>query len=295
MTMKPTPHHHHAELSIGECATLACLIEATVPKPGNVHRGADFDDLTFWDFQAAAVAIGPALQRAAEGAPLGETVLAAIQATRRRTATNVNLGIVLLLAPLAMAAGRGQLHRSGVREVLSELAAEDARKVYEAIRLAVPGGLGKVAEADVADAPPDDLLQAMRLAEERDSIARQYTHAFVEVFELIVPDLQRGLARGWSLGDAVIRTFLRAMHERPDTLIARKCGWETARQATAWAGSVLTAGEPGDDEYHAALADLDFELRTDGHRRNPGTTADLMAAGLFVALHDKIISWPIRL
>ena len=35
-----------------------------------------------------------------------------------------------------------------------------------------------------------------------------------------------------------------------------------------------------------ALADFDFWLRSDGHRRNPGTTADLIAAALFAGLRD---------
>jgi triphosphoribosyl-dephospho-CoA synthase len=294
MTMKPPAHPPHAEPNVGDCATLACLIEATVPKPGNVHRGADFEYLTFWDFQAAAVAIGPAMQQAADGGRVGTAILAATQRTRQWTNLNVNLGIVLLLAPLAAATRHASL-REGVRTVLAELDDDDAARAYDAIRLANPGGLGHAPEADVAEAPPAGLVEAMRLAEDRDTIARQYANDFGDVFELVVPELQRGLARGWSLGEAVIRTFLRTMHERPDTHIARKCGLEAAQQAAAWAGSVLAAGEPGDDEYHAALADLDFELRADGNRRNPGTTADLLAAGLFVALHDRMIAWPVRL
>ena len=51
-----------SRLSIGQCATLACLLEATAPKVGNVHRGADFPDLTFTDFAASAVVIGPPLE-----------------------------------------------------------------------------------------------------------------------------------------------------------------------------------------------------------------------------------------
>jgi triphosphoribosyl-dephospho-CoA synthase len=44
-------------LGIGQCATLACFLEATAPKPGNVHRGADFDDLTYPDLIASAIMI----------------------------------------------------------------------------------------------------------------------------------------------------------------------------------------------------------------------------------------------
>jgi triphosphoribosyl-dephospho-CoA synthase len=282
-----------AALDVGQLATLACLLEATAPKPGNVHRGADFEDLTFLDFQLAAVAIGPAMQRAAEGARVGETVLAAIRATRQLTATNVNLGIVLLLAPLA-AVPAGRPTRLGLQQVLKNLAAADAGDVYDAIRIATPGGMGEVPEADVAGPAPDDLLHAMRLAADRDAVARQYANDFVDVFDIVVPELERWSTRGLPISDVIVRTFLRTMHELPDTLIARKCGLAKAQEAAAWAGQVLEAGMPGDDAYHEALADLDFELRSDGHRLNPGTTADLICAGLFVALRDKILVPPLR-
>lgn len=281
-------------LSVGRCATLACLIEATVPKPGNVHRGADFDDLHFFDFQAAAVAIGPAIEQVAIDGRVGRAVLDAVRATRTLAATNVNLGIVLLIAPLA-AVPRNRPMMLGLRYVLSQLTPQDAVDVYEAIRLANPGGMGKVDEADVAGPPPSSLVDAMRLAADRDSIAKQYVTDFADVFDLVVPELQRGLAKGWALGDTVIRTHLRVLHELPDTLIARKCGIAKAREVSAWAGQVLEAGPPDDENYHEALADLDFELRSDGHRLNPGATADLIAAGLFVALRDRMIPLPIRM
>lgn len=279
-------------LTVGQCATLACLLEATFPKPGNVHRGADFEDLSFTDFVAAAVAIGPAMEAAAAGASLGATVLAAVRATRTVCATNVNLGIVLLLAPLARAASQTDL-RGGTKRVLETLTPSDAATVYEAIALANPGGMGKVDDADVAGPPPADLLAAMRLAADRDTIAKQYTNGFADLFDFIVPELTAGLARGWSLSDAVIRTHLRTMHTIPDTLIARKCGAAVAQEAAANAGAVLEIGEPGNEEYNEALADLDFWLRCDGHRRNPGTTADLIAAALFVALLGGSISLPL--
>ena len=54
---------------------MACMLDVTVPKPGNVHRGADFADMTFLDFVKSAVAIGPVMD-AASDAPLGETIQA---------------------------------------------------------------------------------------------------------------------------------------------------------------------------------------------------------------------------
>jgi triphosphoribosyl-dephospho-CoA synthase len=134
----------------------------------------------------------------------------------------------------------------------------------------------------------------MRLAADRDLVARQYANNFAEIFELAVPALAEGLARGWALNDVIVHTFLTLMRDRPDTLIERKCGREVAEEAASYAASVLRSGVPGDDEYADALADLDFWLRADGHRRNPGTSADLIAAGLFVVLQQGIVKLPIR-
>ena len=106
----------------------------------------------------------------------------------------------------------------------------------------------------------------MRLAADRDSVARQYANGFADVFDLVAPELQRGVERGWSTADVIVRTHLHVLHHLPDTLITRKCGLAKAQEVAAWAGQVLDAGLPGDEAYHEALADLDFELRSDGHR-----------------------------
>ncbi len=278
-------------MSIGQCATLACILEATAPKVGNVHRGADFADLTLHDFLVSAVAIAPAMEAAAEDG-VGATVLCAIQATREVVSTNTNLGIVLLLAPLAAVPADHPLTTDAVGQVLKSLTPTDAAAVYEAIRLAQPGGLGQVEEMDVAAAPPADLLVAMRAAADRDLVARQFVTDFRVVLEEVVPLLVKVREDGWSLTDAIIHTHLVLLSRHPDSLIARKCGIEVAKQASALAAQVLSAGEPPDEAYYEAVADFDFWLRADGHRRNPGTTADLIAAGLFAATRGGLIHPP---
>lgn len=283
------------QLSIGQCATLACICEATAPKPGNVHRGADFEDLTFPDLLAAAVAIGPAMDRA-ETSRVGTVVLEAVRATRAIISTNANLGTVLLLAPLA-AVPRDKPLAEGIGAILNRLEAADARDVYEAIRIAKPGGMGRVAEADVADVerpPPANLLDAMRLAANRDLVARQFVNGFHEVLIDAAGSLADGFARGWTAGEMIVHAQLTLMSRFPDSLIARKCGSKVAQQASDRAAAVLEAGTPRDESFWVAAGELDFWLRTDGHRRNPGTTADLIAAGLFVLLREGIMTWPMR-
>lgn len=280
------------QLTTGQCATLACLLEVTAPKPGNVHRAADFDDLSLNDLVASAVAIGPAMDGAG-GRAVGETVLAAVRATRQVACTNTNLGTVLLLAPLA-AVPRDVPLAAGVAGLLGRLSANDARQVYQAIRLARPGGLGQVGQMDVAGEAPADLLEAMRAAAGRDLVAQQYVDGFSAVLTWVVPWLKQGKQAGWSLSSTIVHSHVRLMSRCPDSLIARKCGVPTARRSAELARAVLEAGSPGDAAYDRALSNLDFWLRSDGHRRNPGTTADLIAAGLFAALRDAIIEPPFR-
>lgn len=280
------------ELSIGQLATLACLLEVTAPKPGNVHRGADFEDLTFGDFATSAVAIAPAMDQAHQRG-VGATVRASVRATRRLVATNTNLGTALLLAPLAVVP-RDQTLNEGIPAVLENLTAGDAALVYEAIRLAQPGGLGDVDEMDVQGPAPAELVAAMRAASSRDMVARQYAEGFAQVLDLVVPWLADGEDRKPSLTQRIVLAHVRLMSQFPDSLIGRKCGDEVAQHSALLASSVLESGAPGDEAYESALADFDFWLRSDHHRRNPGTTADLIAAGLFAALRDGHVQPPLK-
>lgn len=272
-------------MPVGEAATLAVIYEVTAPKPGNVHRGADFEDVTYVDFLHSAVVIGPVLGCVKE-LGVGAAVLEAVRATRDAVGTNTNLGTLLLIAPLA-AVPNGVRHSEGIGRVLRELTYDDTRHVYEAIRVSAAGGLGRAAEADVHEEPPAELslVDAMRLASDRDSVARQYCYGFADVFE-IANRIAEGLDRGRSLDTTIVDEHIRQLALEVDSLILRKCGRQVAEQARAMAKRVLDAGSPGDEKYERGLEDFDFWLRSDGHRRNPGTTADLIAAGLFVLLRE---------
>ena len=149
---------------IAAAAQLACLLEVSAPKPGNVSPERHFHDTRYEDFLASAVAIGPALARAGDRS-LGATIRAAAEATARWTRSNTNLGIVLLLAPLARAAARrgGDL-RARLAAVLEETTVADAAEAYVAIRLARPGGLGEASAEDVAAAPTVTLREGRVVA-----------------------------------------------------------------------------------------------------------------------------------
>jgi triphosphoribosyl-dephospho-CoA synthase len=272
--------------SRGKAATIACSWEATAPKPGNVYPGADFDDVTYEDFKLSAVVIGPILERTLE-VGVGRTVLDAIRATKQTVGTNTNLGTLLLLAPLA-AVPDGVPFQAGIERVLSELTFDDTRFVYDAIRASAAGGLGTAREADVFDDVPPNLhlVDAMRLAADVDLVARQYTNNFADVLSGTAEWIAEGLSRKWPLTDAIVHAHLRQLSIHGDSLIIRKCRKPISDEARDRAAQVIGAGLPGDEGYERAVAEYDRWLRADGHRRNPGTSADLIAAGLFVLLRE---------
>lgn len=286
----PSPPAVWTPDAVAAAAQLACLLEVSAEKPGNVTPTHAFQDMSYEDFLRGAAALGPEMSRAGKRG-VGATILAAITARRRWTQTNTNLGIVLLFAPLAKAAlvGRGNL-RDCLAEVLRGLTVDDARAAYQAIRLASPGGLEAQVEHDVRAEPAITLREAMASATGRDSIAAEYLSDFAITFERGLPALKSALVQGLSTLEATIQTYLEILAVVPDTLIARKCGMSTAQAVSEEAGRVLAVGGVFSTAGQQAVADLDTRLRVvKNNSLNPGTTADLIAATLFVALLEGVI------
>jgi triphosphoribosyl-dephospho-CoA synthase len=279
---------------VAAVAQLSCLLEASAPKPGNVSPGRPFADTRFEDFLASAAAIGVPFATLAERG-LGATVLQAVEATADWAPANTNLGIVLLLTPLAYAAsgslaeepGRpiaAAVLRDALRARLQATTLEDARLVYAAIRHAAPGGLGRVDAEDVAARPSRPLLDVMRLAEDRDDIAREYVTAFDITFGTAVPALSRARLDRLSWDDAIVETFLTVLAARPDSHVRRRAGADEAGEVTRWAARALAAGGVRTPAGRRTIEDMDRALRDPRNLRNPGTTADITTAAVFVVL-----------
>jgi len=275
-------------------AQLACIFEVCAKKPGNVHVEGAFSDSNPFDFFAGAVAMGTSFQRLDE-LSVGELVLCCIKDKSKLTSTNVNLGILLLLAPLCKAArsceadGSFDAIRSSLEGVLDNLTEGDADCVYEAIRLSGAGGMGKIERYDVSQAHAGiPLKQAMAEAAHRDSIAREYVTNFSVTFEISLPAIWEALNKGLPLRDAIVQAFLTILSEVADTLIARKLGITEAAKVSKRAAEVLKTGGLYSATGKAAMRKFDLYLRRIGNKRNPGTTADLTVSGLFLYLLDCI-------
>lgn len=258
----------------------ACIAELQALKPGNVHIFADGHGMTVADFEVSAKAAAPYI--AETGKTVGERVWKAVKAINELLAQNTNLGIILLCTPLAVAweqaGGRGL--REALRDLLARLTQHDAMLVYQAIALANPGGLGQLSEHDVRTKPEIPLIEAMRLAAQRDHIAYQYVSTFADVFEvgLLVAD---GFAQ-LGADDVIIaeRVYWRFLTRFPDSHIARKYGMEKAEE-------ICKAARAVDDDFVAA-SDVErkrlllaFDTWLKAHKINPGTSADLTVSTLF--------------
>jgi triphosphoribosyl-dephospho-CoA synthase len=271
---------------VARAVELACILEVTAPKPGNVNRQHDFDDTTYEDFILSAWASAPVFSRSEE-LSVGQLILEGVRAAQHMVSCNTNLGILLLLAPLAKAAliSSGALSlRNRLSLVLDELTVADAKEVYLAIREAKAGGLGEVSHQDVSGEPTVSLRAVMELARHRDSIAAEYCSGYTYTFTIGVPALQKALRtyNHWSI--AVVKAYLVLLAAVPDTLIARKAGWQRAKEVSQQVQRVLTVGALDTQAGQQELAALDNYLRSEGNRLNPGTTADLITASIFVLL-----------
>jgi triphosphoribosyl-dephospho-CoA synthase len=298
---------------VGRCHALAGLLEASAyPKPGNVHRLRDSPGTRYEHFLAGSVATAPALRDLASRAHhapsggdwgslgLGEAILQAVEDMLKwQRGGNVQLGVVLLHAPIAAAGGAAYREdgipstalRQSLGDVIAAATPRDTVNIYRAIDLAMTRGtLGEVGDLDVSDGSSLEIIeeegltpiQVFGLCEDRDTICSEWVHGFPVTFEEGHKRLSNLLEVGESVNSAVLETYLYLLSRRPDSLITRKSGVEKAKEVSGRAAQVLRRrGEPG---FMDEVRRMDEELWSGGGKLNPGTTADLTAASIFVQL-----------
>lgn len=279
----------------------ACALDVTTPKPGNVSMRSPGHGMHAEQFLASADASLDALF--ARGTRIGQRILDAVTRTRAAVGCNTNLGIVLLVAPLAAALDdtgeppvSAQAWRAAVGDVLSRLDIEDARLAYRAIALANPGGLGDAPEQSVHAPPTISLREAMALASERDSIARQYANGFADLFDTGLAAYREAAPQTHDNApqtayecpreSAMLNVFLAFLGGWPDSHIVRKHGLALAQSVTLVAREQHARWRQAPPAARRASSDpqldaWDAELKA--RAINPGTSADLAVATLFVA------------
>lgn len=309
--MSEIPEH------VSKCLQLALLLEVSAyPKPGNVHRTADFKSTRYEHFLASAVALTPHFAYCAasgvavhnERLRLGEIEVGkAIKTAVNDVAAwqrggNTILGSIILLMPMAAAAGmtlaEGKFSvkrlRGHVKSVVESTTSDDAVNLYDAIGVAKPGGLGKAPELDVTKASSAkeikkgkvSLFQVFKISAPWDSISSEWVNNYHIAFDIGYPFLVQQLKEARDINVATVNTFLKILSEVPDTLIARKAGKQMAKEISLQAKKVLENGGLATKEGAESLRAFDKQLRTKSHELNPGTTADITSAVLALAILD---------
>ncbi len=121
----------------------------------------------------------------------------------------------------------------------------------------------------------------MAEAASRDSIARQWTTGFADVFEAGLPAFDTALARWNSETWAATDTYLRFLARLPDSHIARRHGTDGAEAVRLEAEAILARLDASTrpEALTPHLLAWDTALKRRG--LNPGTSADLTVATIF--------------
>lgn len=269
-------HARPDDAALADAFRAACELDVLAFKPGNVSVRSPGHGMRAEDFITSAAAAAPHLVDPTLA--LGERIHRAIEATRQAVGCNTNLGIVLLAAPLLHAAqqrANDETLAAALQRSLDGFDLEQTDRVYRAIRLAAPGGLGKSPRHDVQNAPNAPLMTAMREAARRDCIARQYATGFADLLDAGAAALARARERWGDDARAMTELFLDFLANRADSHIVRKHGAAAAegvRQQARQCLDELTGGGAW-DTAQSTLDDLDRTLKSAGI--NPGTSADL--------------------
>ncbi len=300
---------------VSRCLELAILLEVSADKPGNVNLVVGFEGTNSMHFLASAVAAAPYFRLAAErgvAAAKGEIGLEDIGVGRIicdcvadinawQSGGNTLLGTIILFMPLAAAAGMTKdekgvfdlpVLRKNLRRVVEATTPEDAVAVYEAVGIAKPSGLGKAPDLDVNDPSSVkriveeriSLYQVFKIAASYDMVCSEWFNNYPVTFEYAYPLLMQNLKENGDLNTTIIHTFLAVLAKHPDTFIARKVGLKRACEVSAVAEEVLKSGGLKTAVGREKLREFDNMLRKESNLLNPGTTADIIATALALAV-----------
>jgi triphosphoribosyl-dephospho-CoA synthase len=294
---------------IARSLQLAITLEVSVPKPGNVSFDKCFESTNVTHFLASAIAAGPSFEAAAyRGAAaadckleldklgVGELIKSAMSDVMAwQRGGNTILGTVMLFVPLAAAAGMtnacGALDldtlRKNLNAVIKSTSALDSVRLYEAIDIALPSGLGDSPSLDLKDPKSKQrllknnvtLFEVFEISASYDDVSYEWINNYTITFDSTYPCLAEQL-KTKPFEVAVVNTFLKILSERPDTFIARKMGKQKALEVQAEAQGIVELGGAETEAGKLALYQFDLGLRKKGNSANPGTTADLTAAAI---------------
>ncbi len=265
-------------------AVLSMLLEVSAnPKPGNVDREDDFDDLRYEDFLISSASSFPVFLKIARNEMgIGEGIYRLAETTSRiHKAGNVHFGAFLLLTPLVHAQGNVRKAHEAIKST-THLDSKFVKKAFEVIK-------PRVMDAENLDLRDEvermleerkmNLYEWMKLAPEENFIAGEYVSGFrlssdgARMLSDII-GIEKDINR------ATVHLYMKFLSELVDPLIIAKKGYGLAEKVRDMAGDYL--------ELYLKTGNLavfeEFDRKLLSIRVNPGSVADLVIASLFVAL-----------
>ncbi len=293
-------------------AQLACILEVSCPKPGNVSRYHDFDDTKYEHFLASGIAIGSAVDQATtagyqaenggieiDSVGIGSLIKKVVTNSQAiHSGGNTNLGIAMLLIPLSAAAGmaiacnkfNNKQIRENIDKIIKNTTPSDTIALYEAIKSLNPSWLGTVKYLDINNRDAFTTIKEQNLNifdvmsySKHDSIAKELTTKMKISFELGYPRIVEIFDETKDINQAVLSCFMTILSKIEDSLIIRKGGIKTAQEISADAREIM---DQNMDPKKIKM--FDKKLRNNGNILNPGSTADLVATSLMIAFLNNL-------
>ncbi len=267
----------------------ACKLDAFSIKPGNVFINNPAYGMTHTDFLRSSIACSEIICQ--KNLDIGIKTYECVKSSIDLVGCNTNLGIILLCVPIVQALFIDNNHRfsqNNLKYVIQSIDRKQTKYIYEAINLAKAGGMGKKDIYDLNDSKNKDftLLEAMKYASTYDYIANEYCNNFDNIINIISINWRNYLKYMSDAEAATTATFLNLIKSVPDTLIARKFGKskaiEVSERFIQIADEYCSLKNP--KKLNKMLLLLDSELKI--QELNPGTTADVVVAGIFLSCLD---------
>jgi triphosphoribosyl-dephospho-CoA synthase len=289
---------------IAKIAQISSVLEVSgYPKPGNVHRTRDFHDMVFEDFLISGIVIGDVVKEAAtqaykikqtknyNDAQLGKYILKAVKETDKWIANNTNLGIVMMIIPIAisgvMSNNLNEL-QNNIGLLMDNTTVNDAISLYKAINIAEAGGMGDQNEFDVSsDGFENELLSknqtmydVLKISASWDCLANELTSKMPITFNIGFKTFTK-YKKTYSINNSTVLTFLTILSNVPDTLISRKYDEKKAEEVSKLSKELLDTNDFFTPTFNEKLRKFDDFLFE--NKLNPGTTADLTAASIMIS------------
>jgi len=313
----------HTPWKLSSIGQLSILLEASSPKPGNVNRQFGFSDTDYRHFLASASLMARGLHMSAtRGVALAEGKLDSsqinvgelIHLSAHDTFTGINkrntiLGTILLYIPLVIASAavvtqqnrfstEGLVH--WLQEITKNTSVDDTLNLYKTFHL-IRSTNPRVDESaswtethsrydidnpNVMDNIFEDnltLYDLFKLSADVDEISGEWANNFRLTLSQVFPYLDKITDNLENLEEGIVQTFVWLLSLRPDGLIAKKAGEKRAEEVRALAERTMNAWNHKRGPVELMIH-LDEELRKEGNLLNPGTTADLVSAGILCKL-----------